>query len=230
MPSPALAKLDTAGVSTTDQVFDALYRAVLTFELPPGARISEAEISTRLDVSRQPVRDAFFRLSKLGFLLIRPQRPTLVTKISQTAVRQSAFIRTAIEIACIRAATEHATEADFAALEGMLARQDEAIGARDSERFHVEDDAFHRRICAAAGEAHAWRLIQEQKAHMDRVRFLSLTFNRDEAWREHAAILGALRDRDPDAAEAALRAHLERIHVMLPQIRAAHQEHFEEDT
>ncbi|GGB19264.1 GntR family transcriptional regulator [Allosediminivita pacifica] len=230
MPSSALAKLDTPGVSTTDQVFDALYRAVLTFELPPGARVSEAEIAGRLDVSRQPVRDAFFRLSKLGFLLIRPQRPTLITKISESAVRQSAFIRTAIEIACIRAATEHATDADFAAMEAMIERQGEAIRDRDSERFHAEDDAFHRRICAAAQEEHAWRLIQEQKAHMDRVRFLSLTFNRDEAWREHAAILQALRDRDPDAAEAGLRGHLGRIHVMLPQIRAAHSQHFEDET
>ena len=46
--------------STTDMVFDALYKAVVQLDLPPGSRLSEAEVAERLQVSRQPVRDAFF--------------------------------------------------------------------------------------------------------------------------------------------------------------------------
>ena len=68
--------------SVTDQVFDELQRQVMTLELAPGTRISEVEVAKTLDVSRQPVRDAFYRLSKLGFLVIRPQRATTVSLIS----------------------------------------------------------------------------------------------------------------------------------------------------
>ena len=46
-----------------DQVFEALYRQVVTLALPPGSRLSEAEVARAAGVSRQPVRDAFFRLS-----------------------------------------------------------------------------------------------------------------------------------------------------------------------
>ncbi|CAN0581890.1 unnamed protein product, partial [Ectocarpus sp. 12 AP-2014] len=55
-------------ISATDQVFDTIYRAIVSLDLPPGAKISEVDIAGRFAVSRQPVRDAFFRLSKLGFL------------------------------------------------------------------------------------------------------------------------------------------------------------------
>ena len=65
--------------SAADQIFAALYRQVLTLELPPGSRLSEAEVARRMGVSRQPVRDAFWRLSQLGFLTIRPQRATTVS-------------------------------------------------------------------------------------------------------------------------------------------------------
>ena len=65
-----------ARTSVTDQVFEALYRKVLLVELPPGTKLSELDVARQLGVSRQPVRDAFFRLSKLGFLQIQPQRAT----------------------------------------------------------------------------------------------------------------------------------------------------------
>ena len=59
--------------SVADHVFDELRREILTLELAPGTKLSEVEVATQMGVSRQPVRDAFYRLSKLGFLLIRPQ-------------------------------------------------------------------------------------------------------------------------------------------------------------
>ena len=89
--------------SATDQVFDVLSKAIISFKLLPGAKISEVEVAKQLNVSRQPVRDAFFRLSKQGFILIRPQRATLITKISKQAGLDAVFIRTALETACIQA-------------------------------------------------------------------------------------------------------------------------------
>ena len=60
--------LDAPRPTATDLIFDSLYDRILTLDLPPGARMSEAEVARALGVSRQPVRDAFWRLSKLGFL------------------------------------------------------------------------------------------------------------------------------------------------------------------
>jgi GntR family transcriptional regulator, rspAB operon transcriptional repressor len=209
-----------------DQVFEALYRQVVTLALPPGSRLSEAEVARAAGVSRQPVRDAFFRLSQLGFLTIRPQRSTEVSVVSEQAVQQARFVRTALEVETIRLAAERFGPVELAALEALLGEQAVAIAADDRERFHGLDDEFHRRICALVGHDYAWALIREQKAHMDRVRFMSLSFGARSALDDHRVILDAVRDGDVAGAVAAMRTHLSRIEEHLPRIRAEHGELF----
>lgn len=220
----ALGKI--AAPNATEQVFDALHAALVTLDLPPGTKVSETEIARRMGVSRQPVRDAFFRLSKLGFLEIRPQRATLITKISVTAVRQAAFIRTSLEVACIRAATEQATDADLARLDENLVHQQSAVDDNDRSRFHNLDDQFHNLISEIAGHGYVWPLIEDYKAHMDRARYLSLTTGTRLAFVQHRDILAAMTSRDTDTAEAHLRKHLGRIEEILTEVQRDHAQYF----
>jgi DNA-binding GntR family transcriptional regulator len=206
--------------AVADQVFDAIYDQVVTLELPPGSRISEADVARALEVSRQPVRDAFWRLSKLGFLTIRPQRPTTISPISEAAVLQARFVRTALEVETVRIAARTLRSADHDQLVALLAAQAAAVADHDRERFHGLDDEFHRLICELSGHGFAWALIREHKAHMDRVRFLSLGFGADLALKEHRAIVAAVRAGDVPAAVAAVRLHLSRIEDIIARIRA----------
>lgn len=225
-PLATLTPLQTA--SATEQVFDVLYRALITFGLPPGSKVSESEIAKQLGVSRQPVRDAFFRLSQLGFLLIRPQRATLITKITEQDVLHAAFLRAALEAACIREAAEVLTEQDHAELHSLLAQQAQAIAAGERSRFHELDDLMHKRLCEMSGHGYAWPMIQEQKAHIDRVRYLSLSFGQQDAFDQHGDIIEALKDKDPDLAESRLRDHLSRIRKILPAVRDANPQYFDD--
>ena len=227
--SPPLALLKVAQrQSATDQVFTALYDSVVSLALPPGTKVSEAEIAKQLGVSRQPVRDAFFRLTKMGFLAIRPQRATLVTRISETAVRDAVFVRIALEVECLRAALPRIAERDLDVLRDGLGRQEAALDDADPAVFHSLDEEFHAALCAMAGHSHAWTLILEQKAHMDRVRYLTLSSTRRrQVLGEHGAVVDALAARDLPEAEAALRRHLTDITRGLPGLRAKHPEFFE---
>ena len=118
-------------------------------------------------VSRQPVRDAFWRLSQLGFLTIRPQRATEVSADLGAGGAAGALrphrARDRDGAGRGRAASA-ATE--LAGLDALLAEQAAAVAAGDRERFHALDDEFHRRICALGG--HRVRLgadPREQGAH-----------------------------------------------------------------
>jgi DNA-binding GntR family transcriptional regulator len=221
---PSLAA--TRAPSAADQVFSAIYRQVLTLDLPPGARLSEAEVAKAMGVSRQPVRDAFWRLSQLGFLTIRPQRATTVSPISEAAVEQARFIRTALEVETVRLAIERGSEPAIEALARQVAEQEEAVADGDRERFHALDDEFHRMICEVSGSGFAWSLIREHKAHMDRVRFLSLAFSAEQALADHKGILAALRAGDATGAVALMRGHLGRISEIIARIRAEHADYF----
>ena len=213
--------------SVTDAVFEELHRQILALDLPPGTKMSEVDVARIMGVSRQPVRDAFYRLSTLGFLTIRPQRATVVSAISEAAVMQARFIRSAIEAETVRMACQRLQDDDFAALDRVLDQQRDAVEARDAAAFHALDDLFHREICERSGHGFAWDIIRENKAHMDRVRFLSLSFASQDAFGDHLKVMAALRARDATAAMDAMRAHLARIKVQIRRIRAEHEAFFE---
>jgi DNA-binding GntR family transcriptional regulator len=231
-PGPGLGLTPVVPVgrpSVADQVFEELRRRILSLDLPPGAKLSEVEVAAQTGVSRQPVRDAFYRLSKLGLLSIRPQRATTVTLISEAAVMQARFVRTALEVETVRAAARRMTADDLRRLQANLDAQDRAITAGDKAAFHALDDAFHRDICDRAGVALAWDLIAEMKSHMDRVRMLSLSFASRAAYEDHLSIFSPLSRGDGEGAAAAMRVHLSRILDQIERIRAANHDWFEGD-
>lgn len=225
-----LRALDMSRVpSVTDLVFAELYNRVVDLDLLPGTKLSEAEVAKRMGVSRQPVRDAFYRLSQQGFVSIRPQRATVVTPISIEAVHRARFIRTALELETVRAAMTNMAASDIADLEVLLGKQRKAVERGDRSGFHAFDDAFHSRICEIAGHGHVWALIRDHKAHMDRVRYLSLQNGAQLALDDHIEIFDALRSGDEEAAITRMRAHLGRIAGIIEEIRAAHSEYFDPD-
>ena len=230
MPDTVLSALPFApALTTTDQVFRSLYGAVISLQLPPGTKVSEVEVAKQFDVSRQPVRDAFFRLSKLGFLAIRPQRATLVTRISARAVMDAVFVRNALESECVMRACRQRSDRDLADLNDGIARQRLALGAANAGEFHALDDAFHLCLCRIAGHAHVWDIIQEQKAHMDRVRYLTLSEERRRSViAEHEAIVAAIETQDDAAARRLVRDHIGGINTVLARIRAEHEDYFED--
>ncbi|MEE2859228.1 MAG: GntR family transcriptional regulator [Pseudomonadota bacterium] len=230
MPQPEFrsppAPADLRPRTVTDQVFEALYSRVVNLTLTPGTKLSEAEVAAQMGVSRQPVRDAFYRLSQLGFIQIRPQRATTVTAISEEAVMQAYFIRSALEEAAMRVAATALTKADLDGLDALIDLQEDAIRGDRRTEFHTLDDRFHRDICQAAGLDFVWALVKENKGHMDRARYLSLSFTASNAFEEHRQILQALRDRDPDAAASALRTHLSHIEHIVARLRIDQPEVF----
>ena len=90
--------------TTTDMVFDRLHEEIVTLELLPGTKLSEVEVARRFGVSRQPVRDAFNRLSNQDLLLIRPQKATKVRGFSIERIAHARFVRLAVELEVIRRA------------------------------------------------------------------------------------------------------------------------------
>lgn len=229
LPLPRLKQ--TPVPSVADQVFEVLQQRILTLEMPPATRISEAEVAGRLGVSRQPVREAFKRLAKLGFLNIRPQSGTSVSLISEADVLRARYIRAALELQTCRTACSDLSADGLEKLAALIEKQKGAVAAQDRERFHALDDAFHREICEGSGVGYVWDLIHENKGHMDRVRMLTLgTYSQKLALNEHIEILEAVRARDADAAADAMHRHLSRILVLIEQLKGGNHHWFTDTT
>src|SRR6187402_2376761 len=81
------------GETTAAQVERDLRESIIRLELAPGTRLSEQEIATRMGVSRQPVREALIALGKSKLVDIRPNRGTVVVRISARQMIEARFVR-----------------------------------------------------------------------------------------------------------------------------------------
>src|SRR6185312_14139134 len=121
------------GNSIAEQVFRTLRASIVTMRLTPATALSEHDIADRLKVSRQPVREAFIKLSEIGLVRVMPQRGTFVVKISAKAVTDARFVREAVECAIARRAAEGIGKAAVANLTAIIKEQRAAAKAADLE-------------------------------------------------------------------------------------------------
>lgn len=219
---------DARQVTRGNRVFDEIRRAIVQLQLRPGNSLSEAEVARQLGVSRQPVREAFIKLAEIGLVEVRPQRGTFVVLISKREVQNARFIREAVEVAIARKAAVEASAAQIRGLRDLIAEQQRRAEADDHAGFLALDESFHEALAASADCGYAWRVLENLKAQMDRVRFLSIADATpfETLIAQHTAIVDAIEHRSPEAAEAAVSAHLSEILISLPQLAAAHPELF----
>ncbi len=232
---PANERLSIAARAANEpvaqRVFHELKSAIVTMGLLPGRALSESEIAAQMGVSRQPVREAFIKLSEAGLVQIRPQRGTFVVKISTKQVTDARFVRQAVEVAVARRACTVMSAETIAMLRENLVRQRALATEGSPARFLALDEAFHRGLALGVDCDYAWRVVEEIKAQMDRVRYLSMpqTTPVTRLVEQHAAILDAVEARDEARAEAAMHTHLSEILTSLPLVEQAYPQLFDGD-
>jgi DNA-binding GntR family transcriptional regulator len=225
--SAALKMLSSETV--TRQVLRDLRRAIVTLELPPGTRLSEADIAQRYGVSRQPVREALIGLSSVGLVDVKPQRGSVVVKFSTSHMLDVRFIREAIEVAVVRRACASFDPNIRLELDDIVRQQRRALVSSDTDLFHSSDERFHMALARGAGCSLAWQTIEDIKVHMDRICRLTLLDATAIAplVAQHEAILGAIDLRDAEAATAVMQEHLAEILKALPRLEQEHPHLFE---
>lgn len=228
MPKPAI---DTRA-AIVPQIYGALRREIVTMQLRPGQALSEKEIADRFGVSRQPVREAFIKLAEKELVQVMPQRGTYVSKISVRDLANARFVREAVEVAVARSACAIATDASIARLREVIAAQREAEQANDQVEFLARDEDFHRLLAEAVDGAKIWLVVEDVKAQMDRVRYLTLPRATPAGLliEQHTDIVNAVAARDPAAAETAMRVHLREILLALPRMFRDHPDLFDTES
>lgn len=215
--------------TSVDMVFDNLYESIVSLDLLPGAKISEAEIAAQFGISRQPVRDAFSRLANLDLLLIRPQRATEVKRFSTREIAKSRFVRASVEAEVLRRAAKNCTDADTQKLESCIAQQKAVIDVKDYERFGVLDYEFHKTLCAIAQVDFAFEVISAEKANVDRLCMLSLSKEDRiaELVDDHISIAAMIKNNDAEGAVTAGMKHLSRLDATIEAISALNPDYFD---
>ncbi len=199
---------------SSQRAYQATKDQILSGEVRGGQLLSEVEVATQLGVSRTPVHEAFLRLAAEDLLDLVPRRGAVVVPVSPHDTTDVLEMRLALETAAVRrlCRSPESIEPLFAELSELVDEQRRGAAAGDARQFAAADDAFHRRIVEVAGNSIAQRFYGSLS---DRQRRMMTDAARADPARlallvdEHGRLAEAIGQRDVNAFETALLAHLE---------------------
>jgi GntR family transcriptional regulator, rspAB operon transcriptional repressor len=209
--TPGRAAPKEAASSLLDTAYDEIKRRITICAFRPGDYLNEAEISTMLGIGRTPVHQAIDRLMVEGLVQVMPRKGIIVKPVSLDEVMQTIEVRLLNESYCVRLAADRASAGEMDELTSILARAQNELATRDGERLMRLDREFHGVLAQSARNPVLTELLG--RLHDRSLRFWILSLNTPghhlSVQQQHLAILAAIRDRDPDGAEQAMRAHIE---------------------
>ena len=194
----------------SQQAYEELLRLIRSGALAAGATVTEQELVDRLGVSRTPIREALTRLAQHGLVSRLPGSSVVVETMDLSRYVQLAEVRGVLESYAARLFARNATEADLGLLEQLGLAVDEAASGDDSERELAVETQFHDFLVKRSGNV-------ELAALLERTSLLTTFFGLPlptatrpappPAPSLHEKLVMVLRQRDPEAAERAMRSH-----------------------
>lgn len=207
--------------------YERLIAEIRTGQLTPGDRLTETDLATRLGISRTPVREAIRALEADGLVDHQPRAGARIRKLDYAEVTELYEMRVVLEGTAARFAARAAYDSELTELEEIT--EDMAAAHDDPERIYHANRHFHSVLLNAARNRFLIRSVEAvQKTLLILGRSTLEEADRARgAISEHRAILSALRAHDGDAAEAAMRTHIEAAHKA--RLRQLRQRAAEED-
>ncbi len=227
---PASKFIDPANKtkSIAQSAYEMLREEIVTLKRPPGSALSDKKISSELGISRTPLREAFLKLLEEDLIVVIPSSGTYVTKIQVNSLRESYFIRKALEGAAVSDFVDMATNKDIDRLEEILNRQKDTLN-KDRQEFYKIDNQFHHHIFEVTQHQKAWDIVVTVKAQLDRVRYLTIIDETRmiEIIKEHQQVISDIRNRKKDDASQSLMSHIDYSFSIIEKTISSYRNYFD---
>jgi DNA-binding GntR family transcriptional regulator len=206
--------------SLHDEVATKLRERIFAGELAPGSFVDEPALCTELAISRTPLREALKVLTAEGLLRHEPRRGCFVSEITERDLDEIFPVIALLEGRCAFEAANNASDADLVALEQLHDRLNRSAQARRINDYYDANFAIHEAIITLANNRWLAQVIGDLRkiVKLARLQQLHAPGRLDQSLSEHMAVFAALKARDAEGAEAAMRTHLTRQRVALREL------------
>ncbi|MDZ4144145.1 MAG: GntR family transcriptional regulator [Burkholderiales bacterium] len=203
---------DEVAAKLRDRIFDG--------QIAPGAFIDEAALCAVLEISRTPLREALKVLTAEGLVRHEPRRGCFVNQVTEQDLDDIFPVIALLEGRCAFEATRNATDADLAALETLHDKLARHARARRITDYYQTNFAIHEAIITLASNRWLAQVIGDLRKilKLARLQQLHAPGRLEQSLAEHLAVFAALKARDPDGAEVAMRTHLTRQREALREL------------
>lgn len=207
--------------SKKDVIVQRLRSDIVTGEIPPGERLSEARLATRFGVSRMPVREALKELEGEGFVAIEERRGTFVRSVSRSEILDLFEVREAVEGMAARLCAGRVNNALLSQIDQTISDMAEHVRVADMDGYSRTDAEFHRLIVTGASNERLSDHYQLLIHNLHRGLLSSIVTRREgrmeRSLTEHREIVRALHAHDSDEAETSMREHVRRGRLELEE-------------
>lgn len=202
--------VDKKTASLEEQVTATLEEEILTGKLAAGAALTEQSLSTRLGVSRTPIRAALHTLAEEGLINLVPNRGAVVIGVTRDDLIDIYNIRMRLEGLASATAAKRIFPEDLERLRESVELAEFYIQKNDTEHLKELDTAFHSIIYRASGNRMLCKTLSELHRNITSYRKLSLTVpgRLERSVGEHREILEAIEAGDAEMADRLTSAHI----------------------
>ena len=206
--------------SLHDEVAAQLRDRIFAGELMPGTFLDEARLAEQLQISRTPLREALKVLTAEGLVRHEPRRGCFVNEVTEKDLDEIFPVIALLEGRCAREAALNATDADLQELEVLHDKLNRHAKARRINDYYAANFAIHEAIITLANNRWLGQVIGDLRkiVKLARLQQLHAPGRLDQSLSEHMAVFAALKARDPEGAEAAMRTHLTRQREALREL------------
>lgn len=202
------------------KVYEILKNMIIERQILPGEKISQEKLAQELGISRTPLVSALKFLEHEKLVASKPRRGYFVRLFSSQEMVSIFELREVLEGLAARRAAANITEKEIEILNGFFRPFADSANITDFKAYAKEDRQFHNFITEIDAKEFLKSILQTCNIITASYQYLSpegLVRPPVETIKEHLAVIKAIGDRNPDAAEDLMRGHLKKTIVHLRQ-------------
>lgn len=206
--------------SLHEHVADTLREEIFAGTLAPGSFIDEIALCERLQISRTPLREALKVLTAEGLVRHEPRRGCFVNEVTEQDLDEIFPVIALLEGRCAFEAARNASDADLAVLTSLHEQLQAHADAKRIVDYYETNHAIHEAIITLANNRWLAQVIGDLRKilKLARLQGLHAPGRLAQSLTEHLAVFAALKARDSEGAEAAMRTHLTRQREALREL------------
>lgn len=192
---------------------DALLKKIALKELRPGQWVNEIQLASKLGISRTPVRSAIQILIAYGLLKRDHNRRCYVINPSPEELCDMLEVREGTEAMAAHIMAVRGSDEAVQRLKTIAEELETAERAGQTSAYRQKDFEFHRHLIFHCGNAQIRQFTNAEPLVLATFVCRDIRGVVPEPWSNpvpHSVIVDAIMMKDPDAAESAVRSHLQR--------------------
>ncbi|MFH0131243.1 GntR family transcriptional regulator [Variovorax sp. EL159] len=206
--------------SLHDEVAATLREQIFDGTLAPGSFVDEVALCERLSISRTPLREALKVLTAEGLLRHEPRRGCFVNEVTERDLDEIFPVIALLEGRCAYEAARNASDVELHELDALHERLVRHAKARRINDYYATNHIIHEAIIKLADNKWLAQVIGDLRKilKLARLQQLHAPGRLDQSLSEHLAIFAALKARDSEGADAAMRTHMTRQREALREV------------